>query len=172
MRCYFDLDLGMLVQAPGYARPLTAMMFKRGDAATLEVSFHRRSAALEELGGVAEMIFVVKDGAANGAPALMLADAWTLNAGIYSAALAADFAALSALLGAALFKDLLGELTLTMAGGGPVSSQNIKVRVYNDLWKGTEGTPMSMPSPEEWLDERLPATDAKGTAIAMALALS
>jgi hypothetical protein len=101
------------------------------------------------------MVFVVKESTAEAAAALMLADTWELDAvsGAWVATLLSD-TALDTLLGDATHVHLLGEFSLSQAGAGPVSSQTIKVCVFNDLWKGVGGTPLNVPDPEAWLAAR------------------
>jgi hypothetical protein len=53
--------------------------------------------------------------------------------------------------------DLKGEFTFTTSTQGPTTSQTITVRVHNDLWKGTEGTPLAELDPAGWLEARRPA---------------
>jgi hypothetical protein len=166
MLLYFDLALGKLVELAGYAAPLGGLVFKRGDDARLEVSFCRGTAAATLDGTPSEMVFVVKKSVGALEPVLMLADDWTFDAvaGVWSALLPSDAQALTTLLGTTAFVDLLGEFTFTDDSGGPVTSQTLKVRVHNDLWKGTEGTPLSLQSPEEWLEARRPQPLERTTA--------
>ena len=79
---------------------------------------------------------------------------WTLADGVWSAAITGDGAAiLTALNGAAsgVFK---GEFTFTDENGGPTSSQTLAATIYNDVWKGTEGTPLSQPTPDAYVAAR------------------
>ena len=80
-----------------------------------------------------------------------------LKVAVWTAALAADGVALTNCLGHAAYVDFLGEFSYTDDAGGPVSSQTIRVRLHNDLYKGTEGAPLSLPTPDEWLETRRPA---------------
>jgi len=158
MRLYFDLSMGRLMQVAGYTSALGSMELKRGDAARLEISFTRGAAAAALTGTPSEMVFVVKKSLAAEGAVLMLAHDWTLDAvtGIWSAALSSDTVALTNQLGNSNFIDLLGEFSFTDDAGGPCTSQTIKVRVTNDLWKGTEDTPLALPTPATWLAEVLP----------------
>ncbi len=47
--------------------------------------------------------------------------------------------------------NLLAEFSFTTTNVGPITSQGITMSLENDLWKGTEGTPLTLPNPEEWL---------------------
>ena len=171
MRLYFDLDSGKLVQGVGLTSPLSAIALKRGDAVKLELSFCRGNDAVALVGDPVEMIFAVKQTPAASSGILMLANDWTFDANddVWSAALPSDTSALNTMIGNNPYLDLLGEFTYTETTGGPTTSQTIKVRVSNDLWKGNEGTPLELQTPVQWLAEHVidalgytPATGVQG----------
>ena len=157
MKLYVDLETLQLIEAPGFRSPITSLRFKRGDAATLEVVFLLNGTTPAALTGTpAEMVFCVKKNLSAESPVLMLAHDWTLDEEtlIWSSALASDTVAMTNLLGNLAHIDLLGELSWTLTGGAN-TTQTVTVRVFNDIWKGTEDTPLVLPTPAEWLEARL-----------------
>ena len=161
MRFYFDLGLGKLVALPGYNGLLTSVEHKRGDAVRLEMQFSRGGVAEAIDGTLTEMIYVVKQSTEDDAVPLLLANVWTLDvaSGLWVAPLNSSIQELATLLDGVQFKDLLGEFIFTTTTTGPTSSQTLQVRVWNDVWKGSEGTPLTLPSSLEWLIARLADLD-------------
>ena len=155
VRLYFDLGLGKLVGSPGYSSVVSKVAHKRGDGGRIEVLFSRDGVAAE-IGTPTEMVYVVKADFKATTDPLILANTgdWTLADGVWSAAITGDGAAiLTALNGAAsgVFK---GEFTFTDENGGPTSSQTLAATIYNDVWKGTEGTPLLQPTPDAYVAAR------------------
>jgi hypothetical protein len=95
--------------------------------------------------------------AANDDTPLLLADDFEIDEdGFYVAELTQGTEAIDALREAATepFIDIFSELTFTDSVLGRVTSRTGNFRIENDIWKGTEGTPLELPTPEEWLSTR------------------
>jgi hypothetical protein len=152
---YFDLDLRKLVERPGYPSPLKGVSHKRGDGEKMELMFFR-GATVAEIGTPTEMVYVVKESFEDDppAPSLVLANTgdWTFADGVWSAQLGGDAAAILAFLDGATSKAAFAEFTFTDENGGPTTSQTLTATLSNDLWNGTEGTPLSLPTPLQWLN--------------------
>ena len=145
---YFDIDQRALIRAPGSDQMISSERGKRGDTLPLSVTI-LRGGAVESLTSVTEMVFAVKL-AVDGADPLILANAFTEASGVWTSALTMDTEGLDEALGAADKIDLLAEFTFT-SSLGTISSQVITFALYKDLWLGSEGTPLSLPTPAEWL---------------------
>ncbi len=49
------------------------------------------------------------------------------------------------------YVDLMAEFSWAVGSGSPTSSKTFTLRVYNDVIRGNEGTPIELPSPAAWL---------------------
>lgn len=155
MRLFFDLGLGKFVERPGYSGLLSSVSHKRGDGGKIEVLFSREGVAAA-IGTPTEMVYAVKVDFEEETDPLILANTadWSFADGVWSALISSDGGAiLTALNGAAsgVFK---GEFTFRDENGGPTSSQTLNVSIFNDVWKGTEGTPLTLPTPDEYVAAR------------------
>jgi hypothetical protein len=54
------------------------------------------------------------------------------------------------------FVDLMAEFTWGETGS-PSSTNTFSLRIHNDVLRGDEGTPLPLPTPDEWLEARRPA---------------
>lgn len=165
MKLYVDLDTLQFIEGPGFRSPLTAIRFKRGDAARLDVQFLEGGTTPVSIGNPAtvELAFGAKAAAAYSSGYLVLETAWTMPAAppavqTYSCEPSFNTAELDAAIGvggAELSElELMGEITFRVGGGAPTSTATLRVVVDNDVNRGTEGTPMSLPTPAAWLAER------------------
>jgi hypothetical protein len=155
VRLYYDLDLKKLVALPGYPDLIRSVTHKRGDGDSVELSFCRGAVAAV-IGTPTEMVYVVKVDFGELTEPLVLANTgdWTLDvgSGIWSAPLTSDSAAILTHLNGAETASAKAEFTFTDdLNGGPSTSQTLVASLSNDLWKGTEGTPLTLPTPAEWL---------------------
>ena len=137
---------------PGGASPLRELFFKRGDSANITIPFYNGSEVLVQP-ELTDVVFVIKNDI-SGDP-LALADTWTRDetTGAVTAELNLDTEELATFLGDSRQARLLAEFTYT-DDGNVRSTRITNVTVENDLWKGTETTPLSLPSPEEWIEAR------------------
>ncbi len=156
MLLIYDLGRNILVQKAGSSSLLAREDIVRGDERNIVVRFVRGSLTADPPGTMTEMIFVAKSSRALTAPTILKADSFTYDSETkeWSSVIAQNLAALADLLGAATSIDLFAEITFRTSTLGVSTSQVFTVRATDDLWKGTEGTPLSHPSPEEWLSAR------------------
>ena len=144
----------------------TPLIFKRGDTVTLNVVFLDESRAPITLANGTELIMAVKPLNEYDSQVLYAYNTLTVNG---QAATGYDFTfdLNSTSLGEALrlnepfeadVASITGmlELTWTSDGGATYhSTQNVApFTVNNDVIRGTESTPLSLPSPETWLNQR------------------
>lgn len=151
MELLFDLNHRYLLSIRGGESPLASMRVKRGDDLPLTLEMFSRGLSADP-GAVDTIIFVLKDTIA-GEP-LALANEWTGPVdGVWAAALDTATEDLTEWLGNEKSKSCMGELSFR-SEGRTISSRILAVTIENDLWKGTEGTPLNLPTPDEWLAER------------------
>ena len=165
MKLYVDLDKLELIEGPGFRSPVSTLRFKRGDAARLEVVFLANGTTPATIGdpGTLEIHFGAKLNGQYGTDYVVHSADWTMPdpepaSPVYSCAPSFNTAALDAALaigGAELAEiTLMGEITWREGSGEPTSTRTVLVVVANDVNRGTEGTPLSGPTPEEWLSAR------------------
>ena len=145
----FTRDVGILSE-------VRSASFKARDSTTLEVKFHD-GLNLVDLPTGFRLVFVVKTGYQSSAGLLAFVDSWTtLAPGHYSAPLNLNTQPLADFLGDDAFKDVFGEMSWSADGEHWESSGTLLVRINNDLYKGVEGTPLALETPDEWLATRRP----------------
>lgn len=161
MNLFFDLDKEFLVSKPGASSKLTRADTKQGDVRSITVTFVRGAVVVIPTGNITEMVFVAKRSAGLTAVALLLTNAWTFNATLqrWEGVITQDHARLIDILTNTSTTSLLAEFTFTTSAIGPISSQIFTMSLENDLWKGTEGTPLSLATPLEWLASQLAPID-------------
>lgn len=158
MNLYYDVETLAFRKSKTDTRELSCLFAKRGDSQVIRI-LPMDGDNQYTYTSLTEMIFAVKANNGDTTP-LILADTFTRDGatGFYVATLTQDTAQIETLIAAASddFIDVFGELTATDGVYGKVTSRTVDFRVYDDVWKGTEGTPLEFPSPEEWLAENLP----------------
>lgn len=163
MKLYVDLDKLELIEGPGFRNPVSALRFKRGDAARLEVMFLANGSTAATIGDPAtlEIHFGAKLNGQYGTDYIVHTADWTMpdpeaTTPVYSCSPSFNTVALNdalAIGGTELAETtLMGELTWREGTGEPTSTRTVLVVVDNDVNRGTEGTPVSGPTPDEWLD--------------------
>lgn len=166
MRLYFDLDRRKFVAAPGKSSAVTNVEFKLSDNYKIEVIFCRGS-AIEELAGSATGILGLKADRDYDGDFVAVAESWTKTGTdedtVYTFALDLNTEPLAELLGSGSATDLnyvdaMLELEF-LIGDDVTSSQTLIARIFNDVIKGTEGTPLPLEDPEAWGDARFPRID-------------
>jgi hypothetical protein len=157
---YFDIGQRAFVRASGSEQLMNQVTGRRGDSIPVSVRIQSGSTAVT-LTDVTEMVFVVKSAVLDGVT-LMLADTWTEDDGVWSAQLAMDTEELETAMDGLERGEFFAEFTFTSALG-TITSQVLTFPVTADLWLGIEGTPLSLPTPEEWLDARAVRYDAAQT---------
>jgi len=168
VKLFVDLDTLALIEGPGFRNPAPPLRFKRGDAARLELVFLAGGATPVTIGD-AELLQIqfgvkllnrydtgyvvqssqwVKPVAGSAVPTYQATPSFNtaelneaLNLGGVGGAELASLA-------------LMGEITWREGTGEPTSTRTFAVIVENDVNRGDEGTPVLLPSPEDWLTER------------------
>lgn len=162
MKLYVDLDTSQFVADPLFKVPVESVSFKRGDAANVELSFVKGN-TLTGLESGATVAFGIKNSGDYDGDFLAYAatDEFTSVSHSYSIGPSFNTAALNEALGMdgtqgndiASLNAML-EVTWSEASGVWASSRTITATILNDVIKGGEGTPTSLPSPDDWLGER------------------
>jgi hypothetical protein len=80
VKLHVDLETLQLIEGPGFRNPITALSFKRGDAALLEVVFLRNGTTATRIGdpGSLELEFGIKPLNGYKAGYLVYSSEWTL----------------------------------------------------------------------------------------------
>lgn len=154
MKLYFDLDARELVNPPGTGGTLSSVRFVRGDTIPLDVRFLRNG---EEVDGITDIVAVIKAAPGETSAALATAQDFTETGTAYTQTLDLNGTDLNELIGTDKSITLLFEINCTASGEGPITAPSISCTIKNDLWRGNEGTPLPLPSPDEWLEARRPA---------------
>lgn len=168
MRIDIDLDSNLWVSQSGTRYGVQEVEFKRATSSSLDVRFWRSGAIVELAAGALGKFAIKPDGEFDAAP-LVLSETWT-KSGTGSATVyrfTPDFngEALADLLGSGdgdsandeRFIAAMAEIRWEI-DGAISRTQTVAVRVYNDVIKDEDGTPLSVPSPEDWLDAQRPPT--------------
>ena len=171
MKLYVDLDTLQLIEFPGFRNPVSSLRFKRGDAATLDVTFLTGGNTPTVIGDPEslQLVFGAKMLGRYDLGYLVFANDWTMPyegdaSLVYVCHPSFNTTALDAAMhvgegsGLELAEvTLMGELTWVDGGVGPTSTSTINVTVENDVNRGTEGTPVTLQSPDDWIESRRPA---------------
>jgi len=168
VKLYVDLDTLALIEGPGFRNPAPPLRFKRGDAARLELVFLAGGSTPVTIGD-AELLQIqfgvkllnrydtghvvqssqwIKPEAGSSTPVYQSSPSFNtaeLNAALnFGSPGGSELASLA----------LMGEITWREGMGEPTSTRTFAVIVENDVNRGDEGTPVLLPSPEDWLAER------------------
>ena len=163
MNLYFDLDTGVFCSGPGSRDTVSSLSFKRGDTVSLAVRFIS-GIIVQELGVGATGKLGLKESGEYDADFVASDTAWTKTgtgtSTVYTFELNLNTSELNALLGHdgtegndVASVDLMMEMEWAV-DGVTTSSNTITATVRNDVVKGSEGTALTQPSPDEWLEER------------------
>ena len=154
MRFYYDLDLGQLVQTPGYPNAVNRVDFKRGDAAEIRLGFYQGGRQVS-IGSGALLRFALKPSEKYDSDAVVFSDSWTYeddntpeyycNPSFNTVELNALFNHVDGDLDNDLPSvDLMFEITWSVDNEVTwTSTDTISARVFNDVIKGVEGVPTS-----------------------------
>jgi hypothetical protein len=163
VRLYIDLDTQALVSGLGTRSPVSAVSFKRGDSSRIEVQFFRGVTPVQLADGATGK-FAIKEAGKYDSDPIVFADEWTLEgaeaSAIYVFSPNFNTVELNALLNSGDededndVKSLacMAEIKWIVAGAIN-STQTITANIANDVIKGTEGTPIELPTPLDWLAE-------------------
>ena len=164
MQIFVDLDTRKLRRSVSNSSPVTQLDFKRGDTELMEIFYVQNNAQVQlAVGAVISFGAKIKD-AYDGA-ALVFDDDFTLSGSGATAKYSANPSFNTIPLDAALMVDanpandkkmldLMGEITWN-DDGVITSSVTFAVRVNNDVLRGDEGTPTSLPDPADWMPAAL-----------------
>ena len=165
MKLYVDLETLQAIVGPGQRAPISCLRVKRGDLVRLDVSFLQNGLTPTAIGDPAtmELHFGAKPRGTYGAGYLVYSDAWTMPAAeevkpVYRCDVSFNTAELAAAFISPTGMELadiaiMGEITW-LDGTGQTSTRTFQVTVENDVNRGDEGTPVALPTPDEWLDSR------------------
>lgn len=149
MKFVIDLDTLAILEA--------AASGKRGDATPFEVVFQKGGFTIQQPAGTI-ITFAAKPDGEFDSPALIFCDEFTRSAtgtdAKYLGNPSMNGVALNALFNIdgnssndVSHVDLMAEFSWRVGAGEPVSSDTFVFRVKNDVWKGTEDTPMVLIDP-------------------------
>jgi len=168
VKLHVDLETLQLIQGPGQRSAVTSLRFKRGDAARLQVVFLENGVTPATIGdpNVLEIEFGIKPRNQFSRSYLAHGSAWTMpsegdDAPAYESTISFNTLELNSALniGSATAEELpeitlMGEITWREGAGEPTSSRTFLVVVENDVNRGTEAAPTTLPTPDDWLDQR------------------
>ena len=157
MKLYVDLETLDLIGGPGFRNPVSALRFKRGDAAKLEVAFLTGGTTAAFIGDPAtlEIHFGIKPPGRYDVGYLGHTSEWTMPAPdaanpVYQCSPSFNTVELNSALGVGSSTGtelaeitLMGEITWREGNGQPTSTRTFLVVVENDVNRGTEGLPTS-----------------------------
>jgi len=161
VKLYVDFETLQLIEGPGFRNPVTALRFKRGDSARLEVSFLEGGSTPASIGnpGTLEIHFGIKPRSRYDIGYLVHSADWTMPAPdaespVYQCSPSFNTVELDSALGVGSSTctelseiTLMGEITWREGAGEPTSTRTFLVIVENDVNRGTEGVPISAEPP-------------------------
>ena len=164
MQIFVDLDTRKLRRSVSNSSPVTTLDFKRGDTELMEIFYVQNNAQVQLAAG-AVISFGAKIKDAYDGAALVFEDDFTLSGSGATAKYSANPSFNTVPLDDALMVDdnpandlklldLMGEITWN-DDGVITSSVTFAVRVNNDVLRGDEGTPSSLPDPADWMPAAL-----------------
>ncbi len=155
MKLYVDLETLQLIEGSGFRNPITALRFKRGDSARLEVSFLRSGSIPVSIGDAEtlEIQFGIKPRNRYDIGYLVHSADWTMpvpdaESPVYECSPSFNTVELNSALGVGSATGselseitLMGEITWREGGGDSTSTRTFLVIVENDVNRGDEGVP-------------------------------
>lgn len=157
MKVYFDLDLQKLVQgsASGFSTtPLSEMELKRRDGAQLEIVFLRGTTVITTLDAGTEIHFIAKQSYDGDTLIHNSTFVWDADEEAWVGSVSTNTTELNG-----LFTDdnepeseaLLAEISFREDPADPwTSSQTIDLTVWNDIYTGSEGSPVDAADPNDY----------------------
>lgn len=157
MKLHVDLETLQLIEGPGFRNPVTALRFKRGDSARMEVSFLEGGSTPVAIGNplALEIQFGIKPRNRYDIGYLVHDSVWIMPAvdaesPVYQCSPSFNTVELDSALGVGSSTGtelseitLMGEITWREGSGEPTSTRTFLVIVENDVNRGTEGVPTS-----------------------------
>ena len=171
---HVDLETLQLIQGPGQRSPVASLRFKRGDAARLQVVFLQNGITPVTIGAPDALEIQIGIKPRNQFDHSYLAHSadWSMpsegdDTPAYECELSFNTLQLNSALnvGSPTAEELpeiilMGEITWREGEGLPTSTRTFLVVVENDVNRGTEGTPFSLQTPDEWLAARAIPADS------------
>jgi hypothetical protein len=171
---HVDLDTLQLIQGPGQRSAVAALRFKRGDAARLQVVFLENGLTPVAIGNpnALEIQIGIKPRNQFDRSYLAYGADWSMpsegdDTPAYECSVSFNTLQLNSALnvGSPTAEELpeitlMGEITWREGEGLPTSTRTFLVVVENDVNRGTEGTPFSLETPDEWLAARAIPADS------------
>ena len=156
MKLFYDLEKRAFVNSLTDRRELAYIQAKRGDLLKMELFMLAENGGVVPVSDAEEIVFAAKQTLSSSSPLLVFCDSFTYNptTGAHDGDLSIASAGLQTLVGDGEFVDLKAELNIESPTLGIMTSNTVDFRAYNDVWKGTEGSPLELPDPNSWLDER------------------
>lgn len=152
MKLTYEITTSTLIVSQGFASPVQEITAKRGDGEYIALELLQNGLPWEAPGGC-EFVFAAKKTGDYAGAALASADTWVYDAstGLYEAAINYEVEALDSLLLIATATEnrsvkLMAEFAWTRPGlGGWRRSQEVRLKLENNVWRGTEDGP-ALPS--------------------------
>jgi hypothetical protein len=161
MDVFLNRGTGLLVRGVGLSAVVSSMTVKARDTLVLDVWVFRGS-ELEDLSAGSSLAFLVKTGVKSTDATLAVAEGWEQvedETGHYRAALNLNTVPLVAAVADLDEISAVGELSWSADGVAWQSSNTVRVTIANDVFKGSEGTPDELPTPDDnWVAHGHPQT--------------
>ena len=162
MILFVDTATNQFVSDSLHKVPLDSVSFKRGDAASIELRFVEGTSVVPLESG-ASIVFGCKESGKYDGDFLVFTDEYTSVGDAYLIAPSFNTEALDdALNSNGDDSDDLPSISTMLevswsedGGASWQSTDTITATINNDLYKGVEGTPLELASPDEWLAERV-----------------
>lgn len=163
MKLYISTDTNTFITNPLFPAPISSVSFKRGDSATVELVFVTNNAEVTATAG-RQIQFGIKESGKYDGSYLVSQTSYTLSGTSYVLKPSFNTVAINTLLGsgdANTTNDIASvscmlEVTWSVdSGANWFSTNTIEAVINNDVNKGSEGTPLSNPTPEAWLATQL-----------------
>lgn len=166
MQLYIDTATKNLVTSPQYKTNVETFSFMRGDSAPIAISFVSGFSSLSAVATNKLITFGIKaQGIYGDGPYLVTTNTFTVSGNNYNIAPSFNTAGLNSLLNAVDgisgndVASVAANLQITWSDNNGTdwnSTPVIPITIYNDLISGNEGTPVTLPTPEDWLDNLRP----------------
>jgi hypothetical protein len=166
MDLFIELETLQLISAVNDRRRVSSVEAKRGDALPLNIRFVQ-DGALVRMPSTTVINFAVKEDGKYDEDPLVLQEGFTASAvgdpdldPKYTATPSLNTAGLNALFliddnsaNDPIFFNLMAEISWEATGDtGPTTIKNFVFKVHNDVFRGDETAPSTLPTPYDWLD--------------------
>ena len=159
MDWHIDRNRHEIARARDFTYPVERATFKARDSFWLDLYFNVAGVA-GDLPSGSELVFALKSGVESDATLYAFADDWTLvevASGHYRARISLNTVTVVADIADLPSIPAVGEISWSEDGVNWESSNTVAITIVNDIYKGSEGTPEELPTPEDWLEEQLDA---------------